>query len=76
MLVEALAKPPKVQPMAKKEAMQIFIKDIMPVLPGNFSSSNTCKSGFQMIAAIDRLTGKKRIRAYRALLFLPDVLDL
>lgn len=76
LLVEAFSSSPRIAAMTKKDAMQVFVKDIMPLLSDNFSSSNSCKSGFQMIAAIDGLSGKKRIRAYRALLFLPDVLNL
>ncbi|MEQ1499537.1 MAG: hypothetical protein ABL914_12855, partial [Novosphingobium sp.] len=76
LLVSALDSPPAVAEMSQKEALKIFKNDILPLLPAGFSSSNSCKAGFQMVGAIDRLTGKKRIKIYRAMLFLPDALDV
>lgn len=76
LLVEALDTPPAVEIMSKKEAMKIFGKDIVPLLPSGFGTGNTCRAGFQMILAVDKLPGSKRIKAYRAMLFLPDVLGV
>ena len=76
LLVEALDTPPTAEVMSKKEAMKIFAKDIMPLLPSNFGTTNTCRAGFQMILAVDKLPGSKRIKAYRAMLFLPDALGV
>ena len=75
LLVEALDTPPAVSQMSHKEALKIFRNDIMPLLPQGYSSTNSCKAGFQMVGAIDGLTGKKRIKTYRAMLFLPEALD-
>ena len=76
LLVEALDTPPAVEVMSKKESMKIFAKDIMPLLPSNFGTANTCRAGFQMIMAVDKLPGSRRIKAYRAMLFLPDALGV
>ena len=76
LLVEAIDSPPAVDAMPKKEALKIFAKDIMPLLPSNFGTGNTCRAGFQMILAVDKLPGSKRIKAYRAMLFLPDALGV
>lgn len=75
LLVEALDSKPAVPLISRKDALKVFKADIMPLLPSNFSSSNACKAGFQMVQAIDGLTGKKRIKTYRVMLFLPDALD-
>lgn len=76
LLVEALDNPPVASPMTKKDALKIFAKDIIPQLPRNFSTSNSCKAGFQIMIAVNQLTGAKRIKAYRAMLFLPDALGV
>lgn len=76
LLVEAMDSPPAVEVMSKKEAMKIFAKDIVPLLPSNFGTGNTCRAGFQMIMAVDKLPGSRRIKAYRAMLFLPDALGV
>ena len=76
LLVEALDTPPAYAVMSKKDAMKAFSKDIVPLLPSNFGSADSCKSGFQMMMAIGKLTGSKRIKAYRAMLSLPDALGV
>ena len=37
------------------------------------SSSSSCRLGFKIFEAIDQLPAKKRIKAYRALLSLPEM---
>ena len=76
LLVEALDSSPTYAVMSKKDAMKAFAKDIVPLLPSNFGSGDSCKSGFQMMTAINKLTGSKRIKAYRAMLSLPDALGV
>ena len=39
------------------------------------STSASCRLGFQIFEAIDQLPAKKRIKAYRALLTLPEMAD-
>lgn len=76
LLVEALDSPPAFAAMTKKDAMKAFAKDIVPILPSSFGSADTCKAGFQMILAVNKLTGAKRIKAYRAMLSLPDAMGV
>lgn len=76
LLVEAMDRPPAVNAMSSKEAMKVFTKDIIPLLPSTFGRDSDCKSGFQMVAAVDTLTGSKRIKAYRAMLSLPGALGV
>ena len=39
------------------------------------STSASCRLGFKIFEAIDELPAKKRIKAYRALLSLPEMAD-
>lgn len=76
LLVEALDGQAAYPVMASKDAMKVFVKDIAPLLPTNFGTADSCKSGFEMMLAINKLTGSKRIKAYRAMLSLPDAMGV
>lgn len=76
LLLEATKGSPAKAAMSRAQATKILKNDIVPQLPSSFASGNSCKLGFQFIAAANKLRGTKRISAYRALLSLPDALGL
>ena len=62
-----------------KEAHKIFEREVVPQLTTSFSLSDekstsaSCRLGFKIFEAIDQLHPAKRIKAYRALLSLPEM---
>ncbi len=80
-LVELFNSPVQVSALSAQEARKIFERDVVPAMALSYlasnakSTSSSCRLGFRIFEAIDQLPRKKRIKAYRALLSLPDPAD-
>ena len=81
LLVEVFSGPVRNLGLSAKDARKTFEHDVLPALLQNYaasdikSTSGSCRLGFKIFEAINQLPGKKRIKAYRALLTLPEVVD-
>ena len=79
LLIDLFGSPVRVPALSANDAHKTFDRDVVPIMVRSFvatdlkSSSASCRLGFKIFEAIDQLPGKKRIKAYRALLSLPDL---
>ena len=77
-MVQVLAAPKLFPPMSPEQADKIFGKEIAPIIAGRYSlrqlktTEGSCRFGFEVFVLIDALPAKKRIKAFRAVLSLPD----
>ena len=78
LLIELFSLPAQGKALSIKAARKIFEREVVPVMVQSYlatdakSTSASCRLGFKIFGAIDQLPAKQRIRAYRALLSLPD----
>lgn len=69
----------RVDPVEGREATRYFAREVVPRLTDAYrdgtaaGAGGTCRIGFRTFEAVDGLPGKKRIKAYRALLSLPGM---
>ena len=81
LLVELFSSPVRVPALSAQDARKIFERDVVPIMAQSYlasdakSTSASCRLGFRIFETIDQLPRKKRIKAYRALLSLPDRAD-
>ena len=81
LLAELFNRPNRGSPLAVKDARKIFDHDVMPVMVQSYlatdakSTAGSCRLGFKIFEAIDQLPTNRRIKAYRALLTLPEMVD-
>ena len=81
LLAELFNRPNRGSPLAVKDARKIFDRDVMPVMVQSYlatdakSTAGSCRLGFKIFEAIDQLPTNRRIKAYRALLTLPEMVD-
>lgn len=81
LLIALFDTPRPAAPLSAALAQQIFAREVVPQLIAGFagasagSAQTSCQTGFAMFEAIDRLPAKTRVKAYRALLSLPGLLD-
>ena len=81
LLAELFNRPNRGSPLAVKDARKIFDHDVMPVMVRSYlatdakSTAGGCRLGFKIFEAIDQLPTNRRIKAYRALLTLPEMVD-
>ncbi len=81
LLVELFSSPARMPALKAKDARKTFERDVVPLMASSFmvseakSKTASCRLGFNIFQAIDQLPGHKRIKAYRALLTLPDMAD-
>ena len=79
LLIELFGAPVSGKALSLDDARKIFDRDVVPVMVRTYlatdikSTSASCRLGFKIFEAIDELPAKKRIRAYRALLSLPEM---
>jgi hypothetical protein len=79
LLIELFNSPVRVAALSADDARKTFERDVVPIMIRSYlatnlkSTSASCRLGFQIFEAIDQLPGKKRIKAYRALLSLPEM---
>ena len=79
LLIEMLGSADRVKPIAIDDARKTFERDVVPLMVRSYlatdlkSTSASCRLGFKIFEAIDELPAKKRIKAYRALLSLPEM---
>ncbi len=79
LLVEMFSAPVRGPGPSVPEAHKVFARDVVPGLLQTFSATDlkstagSCRLGFKIFEAIDQLPAKKRIKAYRALLTLPEM---
>ena len=79
LLVELFNLPDRASALSAKDARKIFDRDIVPVMVQSYlatdakSTAGSCRMGFKIFEAIDRLPANRRIKAYRALLALPEM---
>ena len=78
LLIELFSAPVRVRALSTKDARKTFDRDVVPVMVQSYlatdakSTSASCRLGFKIFEAIDQLPRKKRVKAYRALLSLPE----
>ena len=78
LMVQVFNEPKLQSAMSAKEVDKVFGKDIAPLFVDRFSlgqlksSEGSCRFGFAVFELIDTLPAKKRIKAFRAVLSLPD----
>ena len=81
LLVELFSSPIRVPALSAQDARKIFERDVVLIMTPSYlafgakSTSASCRLGFGIFEAIDQLPSNKRIKAYRALLSLPDWAD-
>ena len=79
LLIELFGTSQRMPALSAKDARKTFDHDVVPVMVGSYvltdvkSTSSSCRLGFRIFEAIDQLPAKKRVKAYRALLSLPDM---
>ena len=79
LLIELMGSAPRGKGLSVKDARKIFERDVAPVMIRSFlstdvkSTSASCRLGFKIFETINELPANKRIRAYRALLSLPEM---
>ena len=79
LLAELFSSPVRIPALSIKDARKTFDRDVVPVMVQSYlasdvkSASASCRLGFKIFETIDQLPGKKRIKAYRALLTLPEL---
>ncbi len=79
LLIALFAAPDRVPALSLKDARKTFEREIVPQMVRSYlatdpqSTSSSCRLGYKIFEAIDQLPGKQRIRAYRALLSLPEM---
>ena len=79
LLIELFGAPVSGKALSLDDARKIFDRDVVPVMVRTYlatnikSTSASCRLGFKIFEAIDELPAKKRIKAYRALLSLPEM---
>lgn len=77
-LTALLLSPQKAKPMKPEAATRYFVREVSPLLVDAVEQNDgmehggLCRIGFDTFEAIDRLPRNKRIKAYRALLSMPD----
>ena len=77
-MVQVFAEPKRLPAMSPDEADKIFGKQIAPVIAERYSlrqlksAEGSCRFGFDVFVMIDAMPAKKRIKAFRAVLSLPD----
>ena len=78
LLVELFSASVQVPPLSVKDARKTFDRDVVPAIVQSYlatdakSTSASCRLGFKIFEAIDKLPASKRIKAYRALLSWPE----
>ena len=78
LLIELFSSPARVPALSPQEARKTFERDIVTAMAQSYlasdakSPSASCRLGYKIFDAIDQLPSKKRLKAYRALLSLPD----
>ena len=81
LLIDLFSAPGPAKALSADDARKIFDRDVVPLMVKSYlatdikSTSASCRLGFQIFEAIDQLPAKKRIKAYRALLTLPEMAD-
>lgn len=79
LLIELFGSQERVKPLGLADARKTFDRDVVPVMVQSYlatdlkSTSASCRLGFKIFEAIDELPAKKRLKAYRALLSLPEM---
>ena len=79
LLIELFSSADKGKPLSLNDARKTFDRDVVPVMVRSYlqtdikSTSASCRLGFKIFEAIDELPAKKRVKAYRALLSLPEM---
>jgi len=79
LLIELFGSAQRVKPLGLDEARKIFDRDVVPQMVRSYLATDTksttasCRLGFKIFEAIDELPAKKRVKAYRALLSLPEM---
>lgn len=82
LIAEIAAVPPAQSPPNPDEAKDMFWKEVMPAFAKAYrrgdveGSKGLCRYSLRVIEAIDALPADKRIKAYRAMLALPEWLAL
>ena len=81
LLVELFTRPARGTALSVKDARKTFERDVVPVMVQSYlatdaqSAAGNCRLGFKIFEAIDKLPANRRIKAYRALLTLPEMVD-
>ena len=81
LLIELFGAADRVKPLGIDDARKTFERDVVPLMVRSYlatdlkSTSASCRLGFKIFEAINELPAKKRIKAYRALLSLPEMAD-
>lgn len=79
LLIELFGSAGKGKPLSLDDARKTFDRDVVPVMVRSYlqtdikSTSASCRLGFKIFESIDELPAKKRVKAYRALLSLPEM---
>jgi len=79
LLIELFGSADRVKPLTLADARKTFDRDVVPLMVRSYlatdikSTSASCRLGFKIFEAIDELPAKKRVKAYRALLSLPEM---
>lgn len=78
LIAEIVAAPPVQKPPSREEAQEVFWKEVMPAFAKAYRRGDTesaralCGYAFRVIEEIDALPADRRIKAYRAMLALPE----
>ena len=79
LLIELFTAPPAGKALSPADARKTFDHDVVPLMVSSYlatdlkSTSSSCRLGFRIFEAIDGLAPQKRVKAYRALLSLPEM---
>lgn len=78
LIAEIVAAPPAQKPPSREEAQEVFWKEVMPAFAKAYRRGDTesaralCGYSHRVIEEIDALPADRRIKAYRAMLALPE----
>ena len=81
LLVELFGERSRGTALSIKDARKTFERDVVPAMILHYlaadakSTAGSCRLGFKIFEAIDQLPTNRRIKAYRALLALPELVD-
>ena len=79
LLIELFSAPAAGQALTPEDARKTFDRDVVPLMVSTYLASDlkpgasSCRLGFRIFEAIDGLPAHKRVKAYRALLSLPEM---
>lgn len=78
LIAEIVAAPPAQKPPSREEAQEVFWKEVMPAFAKAYRRGDTesaralCGYSHRVIETIDALPADRRIKAFRAMLALPE----